>query len=763
MKRKDFHHYFLEEFIYRLNYNNPFMLELPLLKWAAPCVGFAYDNSRPTKVLDRLKEDGIINNPRESVIAVLADWDHVAEGIFFTDTAIVVNSPKNKMKKFRISYYNIKSLNYYWYDEKQPEVEILSHSNKKYIINTDLFSKLNIKIALEAAVGSFNFTNSEKNRVWNIRLNTLANKSMGEAISGTIMGNAGAANNVWRMETFTIPGTGHGFAAERMNHLYDILHGSEAEIVGNDNEKNGADRRVDGVNIQSKYCRTGEACVEACFDKNGNFRYINKNGTVMEIEVPSDKYDEAVAAMAQKIREGKVPGHTNPADAKKIIKKGNFTYQQAQRVAEAGTVESLTFDAVNGAIICASAFGVTALLTFATSVWSGEDFKSSLKRASYAGLQVGGVAFATTVLSSQLARVGGLEVAGKVSGKLVELMGPKAAATLANALRSNAPNIYGAAASKHVAKMLKGNILTGAVSLVVLSAGDIINIFEGRISGGQLVKNVSSTAGGIGGGYAGFGAGAELGTLVCPGIGTAIGGFLGACFFGNLGQKAANGLVGLVIDDDSKEVISIIEKELVKLGEEYLLNAYEVENVCENFGADITNSMIKDIYEKYNREAYVDQLLSKYINYELEYRPKIRLTNNAMENAMVSVLKELSDDNEIDDYQTCRNNASMSSIMNRKSTEDDYKKELYSEYNRTLQGKNNYNNYYTDAIHGDYEAMYKLGLICEHNESIQEALAWYEKAAEHGISGAQHRINQLNKKINRQDYEKTLDDYGAMV
>ena len=51
--------------------------------------------------------------------------------------------------------------------------------------------------------------------------------------------------------------------------------------------------------------------------------------------------------------------------------------------------------------------------------------------------------------------------------------------------------------------------------------------------------------------------------------------------------------------------------------------------------------MIKDIYEKYNREAYVDQLLLKYIKYELEYRPKIRLTDKAMESAMISVLKEL--------------------------------------------------------------------------------------------------------------------------
>ena len=41
----------------------------------------------------------------------------------------------------------------------------------------------------------------------------------------------------------------------------------------------------------------------------------------MQLEVPKDQYDEALGIMGDKIREGKVEGFTNPADAKKIIKK----------------------------------------------------------------------------------------------------------------------------------------------------------------------------------------------------------------------------------------------------------------------------------------------------------------------------------------------------------------------------------------------------------------------------------------------------------
>ena len=87
--------------------------------------------------------------------------------------------------------------------------------------------------------------------------------------------------------------------------LYDKYTGHQAEIVGDNNVKDGADRLVDGVQIQSKYCKTGGKCVSECF-RDGKFRYINPDGTPMKIEVPADKYDAAVASMEERIRRGEV-------------------------------------------------------------------------------------------------------------------------------------------------------------------------------------------------------------------------------------------------------------------------------------------------------------------------------------------------------------------------------------------------------------------------------------------------------------------------
>ena len=77
--------------------------------------------------------------------------------------------------------------------------------------------------------------------------------------------------------------------------------GRKASVVGDNNAKNGADRIVDGISIQTKYYTTGKGAINACFDKDGKFRYLI-NGKPIQIEVPKDKYDEAVQTLAHYVR-----------------------------------------------------------------------------------------------------------------------------------------------------------------------------------------------------------------------------------------------------------------------------------------------------------------------------------------------------------------------------------------------------------------------------------------------------------------------------
>ncbi|MDO5296067.1 MAG: hypothetical protein Q4F00_05395 [bacterium] len=368
---------------------------------------------------------------------------------------------------------------------------------------------------------------------------------------------------------------------------------------------------VDGISIQSKYCSSGSKCIAECFD-DGKFRYMNPDGSPMQIEVPSDKYEDAVKAMQERIRRGQVPGVTDPAKAKDIVRKGHFTYEQTKNIAKAGTIESLTYDAANGTVITAYSFGITALISFAVSIWNGEDMQTALRNAALNGLKVGGLTFANAILAGQLVKAGAgrstLLNAG--SEYIVSILGPKGSAFLVNAFRSGS-NIYGAAAMKSAAKLLKSNAVTAGASIIILSGVDVADIFRGRISGAQLMKNftgtVATVAGGTAGWTAGAGAGASIGATVgsiVPGVGTAlgaaagglVGGLVGSFTGGSLAGKATNAVLDEFIEDDANQMIKIIEKQFVRLAADYLLSKKETESVVEQLGETVTASTLKEMY-----------------------------------------------------------------------------------------------------------------------------------------------------------------------
>ena len=466
-------------------------------------------------------------------------------------------------------------------------------------------------------------------------------KFEGAMAGGVAMGAYGQVNKSFNEERFHAT-QGHGFAAERANTLYDKLTGHKVQIVGDDNIKNGADRIVDGVTIQSKYCQSGNSCINECFDKQGNFRYWH-NGKPMQIEVPADKFDAAVQAMEDKIRQGKMPGITDPNEAKNIVRKGHFTYEQAKNIAKAGTVESLSYDAVNGAIIASSAFGVTVVITLATNLWSGEDFDKSLKLATYSGLQVGGTAFVTTIIAGQLSKAGLNSAMVGSSEAIVTFMGPKASAILINSFRHGS-NIYGAAAMKSAAKLLRGNVITAGVTVVVLSSFDVANIFRGRISGKQLFKNLANTASTVGGGTAGWLGGAAIGSALMPGVGTVVGGLIGSIAAGAGAGKVSNAVLGSFIEEDADEMVLIIQKVFEELAVDYLLTQKEAEKSVDGLGEKLDGKKLKDMYACKDRKEYARNLLVPIIENETKKRRHVAaVSEERLALSLRDVLEDISD------------------------------------------------------------------------------------------------------------------------
>lgn len=418
---------------------------------------------------------------------------------------------------------------------------------------------------------------------------------------------------------------GHGYAAEQGNDLYDTINGRNAEILGDDNAKNGPDRIVDGQLIQTKYCQNANASVNSGF-KNGKYRYLDSNGNPMQLEVPSDQYDEAIRIMEEKIRKGQVPGCKNPKDASKIIRKGNITLKQAINIAKAGTVESLVFDAAHGAVIGLSAAGISSTIILARALWNGEDLDTALDIAMYSGIQAGGIAFVTSVVSSQITKIGVSNLLIKPSNELVKLLPSTVRKQLLAAIRDGAP-IYGAAASKNLAKLLRGNFITQVVTVLVLSSSDIFHYAQGKISGKQLFKEVTTLVSGlIGGGV--------VGVLLAPlgPVGVIIGSIIGT----GLSSEAMRRLLNQFIEDDAIKLIEIVNNRFAILANEYLLSKSELDLAVEVLRGCLVHSKLLEMYASEDRMRFADELVEKCITSVIVWRTNILIPDQ------VSLTKSIS-------------------------------------------------------------------------------------------------------------------------
>jgi hypothetical protein len=434
---------------------------------------------------------------------------------------------------------------------------------------------------------------------------------------------------------------GHGFAAEKANHLRDVLGGEQARHEGMDFRKYGADRVVNGAQIQTKYCRTGAACIAECFGGSQEFLYWTEHGTPMQIEVPSDKWEDAVKVMAERIKKGQVvlrkdgkvlAAVTDPREAASLVRRGHVSYDSAQAIARFGTIEGLVFDAANGIQLAGSAAGISAAVSYAAAIWNGEDGEKAIEAACHAGLKVGGVAWISSVTAAQLGRTGIEQALRPATQALVARMGSETTRWLA---AGSGRDLAGSAANNYVGKLMRGNVVAAIATTVVMSTADLFRMFEGRISFAQLFKNVASTAAGVTGGMSGASAGAAQGAAwgsAIPGpgtlIGMVVGGLLGGLAGGTVASASARFVLDGLIEDDAKEMLQILQRVYAGMAQRYFLSAQEAQAVLASLQERDLPSALRDMYGADQREAFAEKLLQPLIDAQLGGRARITLPSD---------------------------------------------------------------------------------------------------------------------------------------
>ncbi len=141
--------------------------------------------------------------------------------------------------------------------------------------------------------------------------------------------------------------------------------------------------------LKSKYNSTGERCVDACLNYGG-IRYINEDGSPIKIEIPCDKYEEAISDFEDRIREGITQTVMDP---KEVLIRGNINYNQAKSIANEGRIKGLDFFEIDGSIECEHILGISGSIEYALSIWNGETREEALSKSVVRAIKVYGEQF----------------------------------------------------------------------------------------------------------------------------------------------------------------------------------------------------------------------------------------------------------------------------------------------------------------------------------------------------------------------------------
>lgn len=396
--------------------------------------------------------------------------------------------------------------------------------------------------------------------------------------------------------------------------------------------------------IQDKYYSNAKAGIEACFDESGLFRYVDGDGNPMQIEVPKEQYKKSVKLMEEKITEGKIPGITDVEEAETLVKKGALTYKQAVNLSKAGTIESLEYDAANGTVTAACSLGISALLNYSVCRFNGNTKEEAIKQAAEEGLKTGGLVFCSSVIAGQLSKTGIMNVFKPSSEALTKALGKDFSEALIKATGENVVSVSGEATTqtitKNAAKVLRSQALTSAVTAVVFSVPDAIDLFNGKISKTQFIKNFSVTATSIVSGAAGGIGGGAVGSAISPGVGTAIGSAFGSLVGGVVGGVAADKVADYIADDDAESMYAIIQDSFAQKCEDYLVTEKEARQIANEFGAMLDDDMYKNMYQSSDRERFADGILLPLFKEKVKKRKTIEEpTEEEMRNNLKAELK----------------------------------------------------------------------------------------------------------------------------
>lgn len=330
---------------------------------------------------------------------------------------------------------------------------------------------------------------------------------------------------------------------------------------------------------------------DAAFDENGNYRYYNtETGKLSLIEVPKEQWHpEAEEYLQQKL--DNAPTQV-PATAKELGRGGNPSYPAAKRIALSGSVQSIGIDLTQGIATAIPGASISAIITFGTCMWNGQDMKDAAKMSFSMGVKNIGKSALQHTLTMQLSREYTI-FKGFNGGK-----NPLYGITERSAKSIKSSKLAKSTLGKKVGlnNVTGTKLIAGTVTTAVVFGPDICKAFQGKISGGQLVKNtIVNIAGMVGG---------AVGGAMVGGATAGVGAVGGAMAGGSLASTGAKKLLDKFWEDDTVIMFRIVREEFLESVMQHSFNKDEFDKiVTETLARKDISQVLQDMVIQKNKEG----------------------------------------------------------------------------------------------------------------------------------------------------------------
>lgn len=189
---------------------------------------------------------------------------------------------------------------------------------------------------------------------------------------------------------------------------------------------------------------------------------------------------------------------------------------------------------------------------------------------------------------------------------------------------------------------MQSQIITSGVVVAALSVSDVADLFQGRISPQQLLKNLVVTVASVAGTTVGGVAGGAVGTAILPGVGTTLGTFVGGMAGGAASGYVSDALLSKIYAGDAQAMYDIISEKFQSLSEDYLVSEEEGAAITEKLQTVLSGETLEEMYASEDREVFAENLMEPLFEEQVKQREKIVLpAEDEVRTEMKAMLQEI--------------------------------------------------------------------------------------------------------------------------